>query len=114
MEFPFERDAMKGEPLPKGLDIADSCLYVALKNLYSMYYDGRISRRDASAEKDRLVYNHTKAKSSLVFLNRESEALKNRIGAVSEEYKNNPCLETADRLYAAFYGLPENWRSKND
>ena len=113
-EFSFEREAMQGQPLPKWLDIADSCLYVALKNLYAMYHSKLISRKDATEEKKRLIYNWTTDKSKIECLNRDSEVLKNRIGVASEDYKNNPCIETADKLYAAFYNLPEDWRIKND
>lgn len=105
---------MQGQPLPKWLDIADSCLYVALKNLYAMYHSKLISRKDATEEKKRLIYNWTTDKSKIECLNRDSEVLKNRIGVASEDYKNNPCIETADKLYAAFYNLPEDWRIKND
>ena len=111
-EFPFERDAMDGKPVPKQLDVADSCLYIALKNLYAMYRRELISRKDATEEKRSLVYNWTTDKAKLDFLNRESESLRNKIGAASEEYKNNPCIETADKLYAAFYNLPDDWRKK--
>ena len=111
-EFTFEREAMQGKPLPQGLDIADSCLYVALKNLYAMYQNKLISRKDATEEKRRLVYNWTTDKAKLDFLNRDSETLRDRIGAASEEYKNNPCIETAEKLYAAFYNLPDDWREK--
>ena len=111
-EFTFEREAMQGNPLPKGLDIADSCLYVALKNLYAMYQNKLISRKDATEEKRRLIYNWTTDKAKLDFLNRDSETLRDRIGAASEEYKNNPCIETAEKLYAAFYNLPDDWRGK--
>ncbi len=111
-EFTFEREAMQGNPLPQGLDIADSCLYVALKNLYAMYRNKLISRKDATEEKRRLVYNWTTDKAKIEFLNRDSESLKNKIAAASEEYKNNPCIETADKLYAAFYNLPDDWREK--
>ena len=110
MEFPFERDAMKGEPLPKGLDIADGCLYISLKNLYAMYKKGLISRKDAKEEKKRLIYNWQTDKSKLDFLNRESEALKTKIEKASQEYRENPTIENADKLYAAFYNLSENWR----
>ena len=110
MEFSFEREAMQGQPLPKGLDIADSCLYVALKNLYAMYRNKLIIRKDATEEKKRLVYNWTTDKTKIEFLNRESDVLGARIGAASDEYKNNPCIENADKLYAAFYNLPEDWR----
>ena len=113
-EFSFERQAMHGEPLPQGLDIADSCLYVALKNLYAMYQNKLISRKDATEEKRSLIYNWTTDKSKIEFLNRESDGLRNKIGAASDDYKNNPCIETADKLYAAFYNLPDDWRKKKN
>ena len=114
MEFAFEKDAMQGQPLPKGLDIVDSCLYVALKNLYAMYRNKLISRKDATEEKRRLIYNWETDKSKIEFLNRESDGLRDKIGTASEDYKNNPCIETADRLYAAFYNLPNDWRDLKD
>ena len=113
MEFPFERMAMQREPLPKDLDIADSCLYVALKNLYAMYYEKLISRTAATEEKKILVRNWKEDKSKLEFLDRDSKSLMEKIGTASQEYKNNPCIETADKLYAAFYNLPDDWRTKN-
>lgn len=112
MEFEFEKEAMQGSPTPKGLDIADSCLYVALKNLYAMYRKKLISREDATEEKNRLIYNWTTDKSKLEFLDRESEALRDKIDTASEDYKNNPCIKNADKLYAAFYNLPDDWREK--
>ena len=114
MEFSFEKEAMHGQPLPKGLDIADSCLYIALKNLYAMYRNKLISRKDATEEKKLLIYNWTNDKSKIEFLNRDSEDLKIKIGDASEDYKNNPCIETADKLYAAFYNLPDNWRDLDE
>ena len=112
MEFVFEKEAMQGEPIPLGLDIADSCIYIALKNLYAMYRNKLISRKDATEEKRRLVYNWTTDKSKIEFLNREADGLKNKIGVASDNYKNNPCIETADKLYASFYNLPDDWRTK--
>ena len=103
---------MQGKPIPKGLDIADSCLYVALKNLYAMYHKKLISRDDAKEEKQRLIYNWTTDKSKIEFLNRDSEALRDKISVASEDYKENPCIENADKLYAAFYNLPDDWREK--
>lgn len=111
-EFDFEREAMQGKPIPQGLDIADSCLYVALKNLYAMYRNKLISRKDATEEKKRLIYNWKTDKSKIEFLNRESEALRDKIGVASEDYKENPCIENADKLYAAFYNLSDDWMEK--
>lgn len=110
IDFDFEVEAMKGDPLPKKLDIADSCLYICLKNLYAMYKKGLISRKDATEEKKRIVYNWQTDKSKLDFLNRKSEDLKTKIEKASQEYRENPTLESADKLYAAFYNLSENWR----
>lgn len=112
MQVEFEKDAMRGEPLPKWLDVADSCLYIALKNLYAMYRRGLISRKDASEEKKRLLQNWKTDKSKIDFLNRESGELKNKIGEAAEKYKNAPCIENADNLYAAIYNLPNNWRTE--
>ena len=112
MQIEFEKGAMQGEPLPKGLDVADSCLYVALKNLYAMYRKGLISRKDASEEKKRLLRNWETDKSKIEFLNRESDAMRDKIGTASEDYKNNPCIETADKLYAALYNLPNDYRTE--
>lgn len=114
MEFAFEREAMQGQPLPKGLDIADSCLYIALENLYAMYHNKLISRKDATEEKKRLVYNWKTGKAKIEFLNRDSEMLREKISVASEDYKNKPCIETADKLYAAFYSLPDNWRGSDE
>ena len=112
MNAELEKDAMYGKPLPKCLDVADSCLYIALKNLYAMYRQGLISRKDASEEKNRLFQNWETDKSKIEFLNRESDAMRDKIGTASEDYKNNPCIENADILYAALYNLPNNWRMK--
>ena len=111
-EFEFERKAMKGEPCPKELDIADTCAYMALKSLYRMYKNGLISRRDAAKEKETIVFNWETEKSKLKFLNRETKELKEKIGTASAEYAKNPTIENAERLYCALYNLPENWRDK--
>lgn len=112
MEFEFERKAMKGEPCPKRLDIADTYAYISLKNLYKMYKAGLISREEAKKEKETIVYNWKTNKSQLEFLSRECEALKNKIKIAAEEYEKSPTLENAERLYCAIYNLPENWRSQ--
>ena len=112
MEFEFERKAMNGEKLPKGLDVVDSCLFLSLKNLYAMYRNNVISRKGAAEEKKRLVYNWTKDKSKIEFLERGVLELNQRIKAAAQDYKENPCQKNADNLYAAFYNLPENWRSE--
>lgn len=113
MVFDFERLAMAGEPVPKDLDIADACLYMGLKYLYAMHKARLMDRKTATEEKRNLVFCHQKIKSQIEFLNRESEALRARIHEASENYKKNRTLENADKLYAAFYNLPEEWRHED-
>lgn len=113
MVFDFERLAMKGETCPKGLDVADTCAYISLKHLYAMYKEKLISRQDAQKEKQTIVYNHAKDKSIIEFLSRDALEKSEEIKAASEKYKKNPTMENADRLYAAFYHLPEDWRNNN-
>ena len=110
MEFDFERQAMAGDPCPKKLDIADTCAYIALKHLYAMFKQNLISRKDATEEKKRIVYNWTTDKSKIEVLNRGNEALREKIDDASDAYRNNPSIETADALYAALYNLPNDWR----
>lgn len=110
MEFPFEKMAMENKPLPKGLDIADSCTYIALKYLYMMYRKELINRKDATEEKKSIIYNWSMNKSEIEFLDRECFRASNRIRAASEEYVKNPTINNADKLYAAFYNLSEDWR----
>lgn len=112
MEFAYERRAMKNEPLPKGLDIADSCAYIALKYLYMMYQKGLMSRENATAEKQSIIYNWSMNKSEIEFLERECFKASSRIRTASEEYVKNPTINNADKLYAAFYNISEDWRKE--
>ena len=109
-EFDFERDAMAGKPCPKKMNIVDTCVYISLKNLYAMYKAGLISRKDAQEEKKTLIYNSTMWYSMLEFLDRENKSVAQKMSATAEEYRKNPTIENAEKFFAAFYNLPENWR----
>ena len=109
MNIDFERQAMRGEPIPRQLDIVDSCLYMALVYLYKAYRAGLMGRAEAKREKDTLLYNYATDKSKIEFLNRNCLGLSKRIAYASEEYRKSPSIETANRLYAAFYNLPDDW-----
>lgn len=109
MNIDFERQAVRGEPIPRQLDIVDSCLYMALVYLYKAYRAGLMGRDEAKREKDTLLYNYATDKSKIEFLNRNCLGLSKRIDCASEEYRKSPSIETANRLYAAFYNLPDDW-----
>lgn len=109
MNVDFEKKAMNGEPLPKCLDIADSCLYIAFEYLYKAYRAGIMTKDEAKREKESLLYNYATDKGKLDFLSRDCLSLSARISNASEEYVRNPSIETANKLYAAFYNLPDDW-----
>lgn len=47
----WEPLAMKGEPMPEGLDLPNQMAYTAMRSLYWAFHDGKISRERAAAEK---------------------------------------------------------------
>ena len=110
--LPYEKDAMANKPLPKDLDVVDSYVYLALKHLYLAYKKKLCSREEASKEKATILYNMSEGKSKLAFLDRESATLRDRISEASERYAENPTIENADKLYAAFYNISDDWRIK--
>lgn len=103
MEFPFEKQAAKGEVLPKGLDLADSLLYLGLKSIYSEYKKGGVPKEKAKEEKEHLIFNHSKAKSELEFISRQALELNERIKSEKQNYENNRTIENADALYCAIF-----------
>lgn len=108
----LERQAMRNQPLPRKIDIADSCAYEAFRYLYLMYHAGMISKEKASEEKQRIIYNWVTAKSMVIALYEGSEIVRQHIGDASENYRKNPTIENADKMYGAFYRLGDNWRNE--
>lgn len=53
-KLPYEDAAMRGAPLPEGLDLTDAAVYVALRGLYAFHQLGMMDRKEAAAEKQRL------------------------------------------------------------
>jgi hypothetical protein len=106
MEFPFERDAMLNNPMPSGLSQADQKAFQSLRLLYQQYYSNMIDKDKARHDKQEIIRANTTEKSDELFLSREAAKLNKRIRDASEEYINNPSLETARKLYNAFYNIP--------
>ena len=65
--FPWEREAMQGAEIPEGLSIYDQMAYISLRTLYHDYYEKRLNRTTASAEKRRIFGAWDKAKSTAEF-----------------------------------------------
>jgi len=107
MEFSFERDAVSNNAMPFGLSQADQKAFQSLRLLYQQFHSNMIDKDRAQHDKQEIIRAHTTEKSDEVFLSREAANLNKRIRDASEEYINNPSLETARKLYNAFYNFPE-------
>ena len=108
-ELPFERAAMKGEEMPDELCLTEQKTYLCLRSLYADYYAGKISREAASMDKQKIIKQMEEEKKTDNTLYRISQ-LWTRIEESATEYAHKPSVETADKFYAAVYGLSENWR----
>ena len=111
MELPFERQAMRGEPLPEDLMGADVWMYIALRNLYSAYRREEIDQKTAKREKIALIKSWSASKRRDE-LDKKADARWIATTMPATKYIENPCQETADAFFAAVYGLPKDWRSK--
>ena len=54
MELPFERAALRGDPMPEGMALYEQAAFQALRGLYALYRRGGISREDAAREKEKI------------------------------------------------------------
>jgi hypothetical protein len=108
MQFPYEKEAIRGEPMPKDLSLADQMAYQALSSMYSRFRVRAITREQGAEEKKKLFLTYDKA-----YRQREREvnmaqhyAEQNaRIESAANDYAKDRTLENADKLYKALYGM---------
>lgn len=108
MVFEFERQAMNGDPMPRGLSQVDQLLYLQLRALYYQYRAGWITRDKGTEDKKRLLAEYQKRLDSEKFRNDLTNwhiALRKRIEAAHADYRKNPCEETAKKLSLAIDGI---------
>lgn len=106
--FPWEREAMRGEPLPDDLSIYDQMAYTSLRTLYHDYHEKRLGRGAASAEKRKILGAWDKEKRIAEFdrklalfqarLHKDTEAAKTAV-------RKDPSPENAIRLCDVLDGL---------
>ena len=112
-ELSFERAAMKGEELPAGLKLTEQKAFYCLRLLYSDYHAEKITREQAAAEKQKIIFQMQEEIKTDEMNIRISQLWK-RIETAAGQYADNPSIEAAERFYAAVYGLPNDWRAKRD
>lgn len=101
-EYPFERQAMRGEPMPEGLSGADEILYQGLALLYARYQMGGISKENAHAEKLRLIRFHDSIRSDCALWEKHRTMWKELEGAHAA-YRQHQTTQAADRCFEILY-----------
>ena len=101
--LPWEKDAMAGLEMPKGLSYPDQILYLELRMLYHQYYQKVIDRETATKEKKKLLDEYRCYQYREEMGNHWVEII--RLTDLARcDYKKNRTLENADRLIEIIEG----------
>lgn len=102
--LPYEKQAMRGDPMPDGLDSPDQLLYQALVILYARYRMNIILRDQAISEKKSLLDKHRVFRFRWEMGDRWVEVIK-KTELARAEYRKNRTLENADALVKCIDGV---------
>lgn len=108
MQLDYEKEAYRGENVPKGLDMLDTFAFISLRHIYAQLRRGDITRSQAEHDKGQLCYELDKAKRTVAVERRmaeQSSAMFKNIEGAANAYGREKTLENADKLYAAIYKL---------
>lgn len=101
--LPWEKDAMAGLEMPKGLPYPDQILYLELRMLYNQYYQKVINRETATKEKKKLLDEYRVNQFREELGKQWVEVI--RLTDIARcDYKKNRTLENADRLIEIIEG----------
>lgn len=101
--LPWEKDAMAGLEMPKGLSYPDQILYLELRMLYHQYYQKVIDRETAIKEKKKLLDEYRIYKFHYELGNQCVETI--RLTELARaDYRKNPCHENAMKLIEIIEG----------
>ena len=102
--LPYEQAAMRGDPLPSGLDYPDQVMYMELRLLYDSAKRKIITYDTGVLEKKKLLDEYRCFKFNWENGTRWTQILKNTENAISE-YRKNRTLENADTLLRILEGM---------
>ena len=101
--LPWEKDAMSGLEMPKGLSYPDQILYMELRMLYNQYYQKVIDRETATKEKKKLLDEYRIYKFNYELGNQCVETIR-LTELASAYYRKSPCHENAMKLIEIIEG----------
>lgn len=103
LELPYEKIAMSGGELPKGLEYPDQILYLELRLLYDSYKRKLIDRDTATREKVELLRTY-EAHKIVDNMGKEWVDQIKRTELARAEYRKDKTIENADKLLACVEG----------
>lgn len=111
--FPWEQQAINGEPLPDGLGYAEKVLYLGLRSLYFQVRNKFIPRETAIIEKKKLLEDFRLNKFNEETFEEDSKIWAKISGPVVE-YTNEPSIEKADKILELLYGVKRKGGIRNE
>lgn len=103
LELPYEKIAMAGGEMPKGLEYPDQILFLELRLLYDSYKRKLIDRETATQEKAELLRTYEAYKIVEKLGNEWVDQIK-RTELARAEYRKSKTIENADKLLACVEG----------
>jgi hypothetical protein len=103
LELPYEKIAMAGGEMPKGLEYPDQILFLELRILYDSYKRKVIDRETATREKVELLRTYEGHKIVDAMGKLWVEQIK-QTELCRADYRKNRTLENADRLLKSIEG----------
>lgn len=103
LELPYEKIAMSGGEMPKGLEYPDQILFLELRLLYDSYKRKLIDRDTATREKVELLRIY-EAHKIVDGCGKEWVDQIKRTELARAEYRKNKTIENADKLLACVEG----------
>ena len=97
LELPYEKIAMAGGEMPKGLEYPDQILFLELRLLYDSYKRKLIDRDKATQEKAELLRTY-EAHKIVDKMGKEWVDQIKRTELARAEYRKNKTIENADKL----------------
>lgn len=104
LELPYEKTAMAGGEMPKGLEYPDQILFLQLRLLYDSYKRKLIDRDTATQEKVELLRTY-EAHKIVDKMGKEWVDQIKRTELARAEYRKNKTIENADKLLACVEGV---------
>ena len=103
LELPYEKIAMVGGEMPKGLEYPDQILFLELRLLYDSYKRKLIDRETATREKVELLRTY-EAHKIVDNMGKEWVDQIKRTELARAKYRKEKTIENADKLLACVEG----------